>query len=115
MFSYTPLALFSHILLVRYWFVRNSWGEYWGEGGWFRIKRGENQLLLESNCAWAVPGSWTELHPRDHGRPSPYGPQAAGGLGGYGAPGGPPHPHHDGPHGENASFVLTPVSVGIVL
>lgn len=41
--------------------MRNSWGEYWGENGWFRLKRGENQLLLESNCAWAVPGSWTEL------------------------------------------------------
>lgn len=45
----------------RYWAVRNSWGEYWGEGGWFRIKRGENQLQLESQCSWAVPGSWTEL------------------------------------------------------
>ncbi|CAM9561008.1 unnamed protein product, partial [Ectocarpus sp. 12 AP-2014] len=51
---------------VKFWVVRNSWGEYWGEGGWFRLKRGENQLLLESNCAWAVPGSWTELQPHHH-------------------------------------------------
>ncbi|CAM9158861.1 unnamed protein product [Ectocarpus sp. 12 AP-2014] len=50
----------------KFWVVRNSWGEYWGEGGWFRLKRGENQLLLESNCAWAVPGSWTELQPHHH-------------------------------------------------
>ena len=49
--------------------MRNSWGEYWGEGGWFRLKRGENQLLLESNCAWAVPGSWTELGPTPGPRP----------------------------------------------
>ncbi|CAM9299454.1 unnamed protein product [Sphacelaria rigidula] len=54
---------------VPFWLVRNSWGEYWGEGGWFRLKRGENQLLLESNCAWAVPGSWTELAPPGPPRP----------------------------------------------
>jgi len=43
----------------QYWLIRNSWGEYWGEMGWFRVKLGENQLGLESDCAWAVAGSFT--------------------------------------------------------
>lgn len=39
-----------------YWLVRNSWGVYWGEQGWFRIVRGEDNLGIESQqCSWAVP------------------------------------------------------------
>lgn len=44
----------------KFWTVRNSWGEYWGETGYFRIVRGENQLGIESDCAWATPKVWTE-------------------------------------------------------
>jgi len=38
-----------------YWIVRNSWGTYWGENGYFRIKMHEKNLRIEEDCAWAVP------------------------------------------------------------
>ena len=40
---------------VKYWIARNSWGTYWGEQGWFRVVRGENNLGIEADCQWAVP------------------------------------------------------------
>lgn len=46
---------------TKYWIGRNSWGEYWGETGFFRIIRGINNLAIEEMCSWATPGRWTEL------------------------------------------------------
>jgi len=39
-----------------YWIVRNSWGTFWGEHGWFKLVRGINNLGIESQgCWWATP------------------------------------------------------------
>ena len=40
---------------TEYWIGRNSWGTYWGENGWFRIKMHTHNLGLEMDCDWGVP------------------------------------------------------------
>jgi len=50
----------------QYWIVRNSWGQYWGELGWLRVKKGDNSLSLEEQCSWAVPGSFTDFSNQVH-------------------------------------------------
>lgn len=45
---------------TKYWLVRNSWGQAWGDNGFFKIIRGVNNLAIESECTWAVPkDTWT--------------------------------------------------------
>jgi len=39
----------------KYWVVRNSWGTYFGENGYFKIAKGINNLGIEDECTWGVP------------------------------------------------------------
>jgi len=45
---------------IEHWIVRNSWGQYWGEMGFFRIQLGLNLLGIEKKISWAIPGSYSE-------------------------------------------------------
>jgi len=40
------------LLFGRYWIVRNSWGTFWGDLGFFKVERGVNALRMEEGDCW---------------------------------------------------------------
>ncbi|CAE7246894.1 CTSB [Symbiodinium sp. CCMP2592] len=53
---------------VKYWKVANSWNPYWGEKGFFRIRRGTNEGGIEDDVVGSSSDvSWTEKRLCEHG------------------------------------------------
>ena len=44
----------------RYWIVRNSWGTFWGEMGFFKLQRGVNALQIEAGDCWYAVPTWQD-------------------------------------------------------
>jgi C1A family cysteine protease len=41
----------------KYWKVANSWNPYWGEKGYFRIRRGSNECGIEDEVTFSAPAA----------------------------------------------------------
>jgi cathepsin X len=49
------MKFFFCFFRTEYWIGRNSWGTYWGEYGFFRLKMHHDNLGIETACVWAAP------------------------------------------------------------
>ncbi|RWS06917.1 Dipeptidyl peptidase 1-like protein [Dinothrombium tinctorium] len=64
--SFNPFEITNHAVLLvgygqdastgeKFWIVKNSWGENWGENGFFRIRKGTDECSIESIAVEATP------------------------------------------------------------
>lgn len=62
--QYIPFPRINHEVAVvgwgsengeDYWIVRNSWGTFWGERGFFRLKMNSDNLGITLDCDWGIP------------------------------------------------------------
>lgn len=64
--KFNPFHLTNHAVLLvgygadnatgeKFWIVENSWGQDWGENGYFRIRRGTDEVSIESIAVESFP------------------------------------------------------------